>query len=142
MDNYRSVGSTMDNYVARMETTDHYIIRAKLWQLHLFSHPQSPNLANMQSLRTLELSVRLNWPEIEEVEGHNPLNDAMRSLATALRTVEHLILNLKIWDTDDLEHFVDSPVLNRPLKLLGEGLPALRDFVVRHRVFHTLLLTA
>ncbi|KAJ7733964.1 hypothetical protein B0H16DRAFT_158069 [Mycena metata] len=98
------------------------------------SQPESPNLARMESLGTLELSVELDWDEIEEVGGqdqHNPLNDAMRSLATAPHTVEHLILNLKIRDSYHLKQFVDSPVLDRPLERLEEGLPELRDVVVR-----------
>ncbi|KAJ7805009.1 hypothetical protein B0H14DRAFT_3883170 [Mycena olivaceomarginata] len=96
----------------------------------IFSHDENPNLEKMQSLRTLEISVELDWGEIEEVEGqdrHNPLNDAMRSLDTAPHTVEHLVLNLEIWNPDDLYHFMESGSLEH----LGEDRAALRDVVVR-----------
>ncbi|KAJ7025637.1 hypothetical protein C8F04DRAFT_1127600 [Mycena alexandri] len=98
----------------------------------VFSHLESPNLEKMQGLRTLEISVTLNWGEIEEVgeQGqHNPLNDAMRTLDTAPHTVEHLVLNLNIWNPDELFRFMGSASLEH----LGEGLPALRDVVVRLR---------
>ncbi|KAJ7327566.1 hypothetical protein DFH08DRAFT_884761 [Mycena albidolilacea] len=96
----------------------------------VFSLDETPNLEKMQSLRTLEISVELDWGEIEEVEGegrHNPLNDAMRSLDTAPHTIEHLVLNLKIWDPDELYHFTGSVSFAH----LAEDRPALRDVVVR-----------
>ncbi|KAJ7436289.1 hypothetical protein B0H11DRAFT_2365126 [Mycena galericulata] len=67
----------------------------------IFSHPENPDLSKMQHLRTFEISVELDWEEIEEVGGqgrHNPLNDAIRTLYTVPHTVEHLILNLSIWN--------------------------------------------
>ncbi|KAJ7120308.1 hypothetical protein C8R44DRAFT_174254 [Mycena epipterygia] len=94
----------------------------------VFSHDEYPNLEKMQGLRTLEISVRLDWGEIEEVEGqgrHNPLNDAMRTLDTAPHTVEHLVLNLNIWNPDDLSYFMSAS-----FEHLGDR-PALRDVVVR-----------
>ncbi|KAJ7627509.1 hypothetical protein DFH06DRAFT_1141677, partial [Mycena polygramma] len=94
----------------------------------VFSHDESPNLEKMQGLRTLEITVRLDWDEIVEVEGegrHNPLEDAMRSLDTAPHTVEHLILNLEMWNPDYLYHFTDIAQLQQ----LGEDWPALRDVV-------------
>jgi hypothetical protein len=84
----------------------------------------------MQGLRTLEISVELDWDEIEKVEGqgrHNPLNDAMHTLDTAPHTVEHLVLNLNIWNPDELYHFTESVSFAH----LGEDRPALRDVVVR-----------
>ncbi|KAJ7884431.1 hypothetical protein B0H13DRAFT_2667010 [Mycena leptocephala] len=104
-----------------------------------FSHTESPNLGNMQGLRTLEVSVELDWDEIEEVEEedsegrHNPLNDAMRSLNTAPH-VEHLILNLNIWNPDQLFHFMGSyEVRSTSFEDFGEDRQALRDVVVRIR---------
>ncbi|KAJ7629303.1 hypothetical protein B0H17DRAFT_1150655 [Mycena rosella] len=94
----------------------------------IFSHPENPNLEKMQGLRTLEISVSLDWEEIEEVGGqgrHNPLNDAMRTLDTASHNIEHLIFNLKIWNPDDLSYFMES------VSHLEEDRPALRDVVVR-----------
>jgi hypothetical protein len=94
------------------------------------AHHENPNLEKMQGLRTLEISVELDWDEIEEVEGqgrHNPLNDAMRTLDTAPHTVEHLVLNLNIWNPDELYHFTESVSFAH----LGEDRPALRDVVVR-----------
>ncbi|KAJ7454293.1 hypothetical protein B0H11DRAFT_2200653 [Mycena galericulata] len=94
-----------------------------------FSHDENPDLEKMQGLRTLEISVELDWHEIEEVQGqeqHNPLNDAMRALHTAPHTIEHLILNLNIWNPNELYHFMESV----SFKHLGER-PALRDVVVR-----------
>ncbi|KAJ6559996.1 hypothetical protein B0H19DRAFT_1260661 [Mycena capillaripes] len=76
----------------------------------IYSHDESPVLEKMQGLRTLEISVSLGWDEIE-VEGqdrHNPLNDAMRALDTAPHTVEHFVLNLNIWNPDQLFHFMES----------------------------------
>jgi hypothetical protein len=93
----------------------------------------------MQGLRTLEVSVELDWDEIEEVEEedsegrHNPLNDAMRSLNTAPH-VEHLILNLNIWNPDQLFHFMGSyEVRSTSFEDFGEDRRALRDVVVRIR---------
>ncbi|KAJ7723051.1 hypothetical protein B0H16DRAFT_1737417 [Mycena metata] len=80
----------------------------------LYSHDRGPNLEKMQRLRTLEIS-------------DNPLNDAMRALATAPPTVEHLILNLDIYNPDELPNFMGSATVSH----LGEGLPALRDVVLR-----------
>ncbi|KAJ7736416.1 hypothetical protein B0H16DRAFT_1730756 [Mycena metata] len=104
-----------------------------------FSHAESPNLENMQGLRTLEVSVELDWDEIEEAEEedgegrHNPLNDAMRSLNTAPH-VEHLILNLNIWNPDQLFHFMGSyEVRSTSFEDFGEDRQALRDVVVRIR---------
>jgi hypothetical protein len=103
------------------------------------AHTESPNLGNMQGLRTLEVSVELDWDEIEEVEEedsegrHNPLNDAMRSLNTAPH-VEHLILNLNIWNPDQLFHFMGSyEVRSTSFEDFGEDRQALRDLVVRIR---------
>ncbi|KAJ7077939.1 hypothetical protein C8R44DRAFT_755021 [Mycena epipterygia] len=104
-----------------------------------FSHTESPNLENMQGLRTLEVSVELDWDEIEEAEEedgegrHNPLNNAMRSLNTASH-VEHLILNLNIWNPDQLFHFMGSyEVRSTSFEDFGEDRQALRDVVVRIR---------
>ncbi|KAJ7494399.1 hypothetical protein B0H11DRAFT_2190688 [Mycena galericulata] len=103
--------------------TYHLILRS------IFSLDVNPDLEKMQGLRTLEISVNLNWGEIEEIEGqgqHNPLNDAMHALDTASHTVEHLVLNLNIRNPDELHHFMES--------LSFEQLrdrPALRDVVVR-----------
>jgi hypothetical protein len=94
------------------------------------AHHESPNLEKMESLRTLEISVTLNWVEIEAVVGqgqHNLLNDAMRTLDTVPHTVEHLVLNLNIRDPDELSHFTGSVSFEH----LGENCPALRDVVVR-----------
>lgn len=103
------------------------------------AHTESPNLENMQGLRTLEVSVELDWDEIEEVEEedsegrHNPLNDAMRSLNTAPH-IEHLILNLNIWNPDQLFHFMGSyEVRSTWFEDFGEDRQALRDVVVRIR---------
>ncbi|KAJ7723050.1 hypothetical protein B0H16DRAFT_1788151 [Mycena metata] len=93
-------------------------------------HAGSPNLEKMQRLRTLEISVELNWTEILQLAGQgedNPLNDAMRALATAPPTVEHLVLNLDIYNPDELPNFMGSAVLND----LDEGLPALQDVALR-----------
>ncbi|KAF7372031.1 hypothetical protein MVEN_00061400 [Mycena venus] len=95
----------------------------------IFSHPENLDLQKMQGLRTLEISVRLNWEEIEEVAGqgqHNPLNDAMRTLETAPHSVEHLVLNLNICNPDDLSHFMGFASFEH----LGDR-PALQDVVVR-----------
>ncbi|KAJ7483804.1 hypothetical protein B0H11DRAFT_2231950 [Mycena galericulata] len=95
----------------------------------IFSHPENPDLSKMQHLRTFEISVELDWEEIEEVGGqgrHNPLNDAMRTLRTAPHTVEHLILNLSIWNPDELHHFTEFVSFEH----LGDR-PGLRDVVVR-----------
>ncbi|KAJ6567709.1 hypothetical protein DFH09DRAFT_1155967 [Mycena vulgaris] len=99
----------------------------------VFSHDENPILEKMQGLRTLEISVRLDWDEIEEVEEedgdpgrHNPLIDAMRTLDTAPHTVEHLVLNLKIWNPDQLFHFMESASFEH----LEDRSP-LRDVVVR-----------
>ncbi|KAJ7829271.1 hypothetical protein B0H14DRAFT_2810298 [Mycena olivaceomarginata] len=84
----------------------------------------------MRGLRTLEISVTLDWEEIQEVGGqgqHNPLNDAMRTLDTAPQNVEHLVLNLNIWNPSELSYFM------RSMSRLGEDRPALRDVVVRIR---------
>ncbi|KAJ7042865.1 hypothetical protein C8F04DRAFT_1251684 [Mycena alexandri] len=93
----------------------------------VFSHDESPNLEKMQVLRTLEISVTLDWRKIGGQGQHNPLNDVMRTLDTAPHTVEHLILNLNSHNPDELFDFMESPSLEH----LGEGLPALRDVVVR-----------
>ncbi|KAJ6465009.1 hypothetical protein C8R45DRAFT_1079999 [Mycena sanguinolenta] len=96
----------------------------------VFSQPENLNLEKLQGLRTLEISVSLDWDEIEEVDGqgrHNPLNDARRTLDTAPHNVEHLVLNLKIWDPDDLSNLMEAT------SDLGEDRPALRDVVVRIR---------
>jgi hypothetical protein len=69
------------------------------------AHNENPNLEKMQDIRMLEISVKLDWGEIEEVEGqgeHNPLDDAMRTLDTAPHPVEHLVLNVNIWNPDEL----------------------------------------
>ncbi|KAJ7044385.1 hypothetical protein C8F04DRAFT_1174816 [Mycena alexandri] len=93
---------------------------------------QTTNLRSMPSLRTLELSVELEWAEIHEAQGrYNPLNDVTRTLTTAPQTVEHLILNLQIRHSDDWERFLDYPLRDHPLEGLGERRPALRDVVVR-----------
>ncbi|KAF7364756.1 hypothetical protein MVEN_00345500 [Mycena venus] len=95
----------------------------------VFSHHENPNLEKMLGLRTLEISVTLDWEEIEEVGGqgqHNPLNDAMRTLDTAPHTITHLVLNLNIWNPDELSCFGSTP-----FKHLGEDRPALQDVVVR-----------
>ncbi|KAF7371631.1 hypothetical protein MVEN_00018600 [Mycena venus] len=94
----------------------------------IFSHPDNLDLQKMQGLRMLEISVRLNWDEVEEVDGHaqhNPLNDAMRTLETAPHSVKHLILNLNICNPDDLSHFMGFASLDH----LGDR-PALQDVVV------------
>lgn len=103
------------------------------------AHTESPNLENMQGLRMLEVSVELDWDEIEEAEEedgegrHNPLNDAMRSLNTAPH-VEHLILNLNIWNPDQLFHFIGSyEVRSTSFEDFGEDRQARRDVVVRIR---------
>jgi hypothetical protein len=93
------------------------------------AHQEIPDLSKMQGLRTLEISVKLDWDEIVEVGGqgrHNPLNDAMRTLDTAPHSVEHLILNLKIYNPDQLSHFMEYSFED-----LGEDRSALRDVVVR-----------
>ncbi|KAJ7263820.1 hypothetical protein C8J57DRAFT_1718841 [Mycena rebaudengoi] len=95
-----------------------------------FSHNQRPNIEKIQGLRTLEISVMLDWEEIVEARGqgrHNPLKDAMRTLGTASPSVEHLILNLNIWNPDEMSHFMRFAALRR---LAGDR-PALRDVVVR-----------
>ncbi|KAJ6508557.1 hypothetical protein C8R45DRAFT_446630 [Mycena sanguinolenta] len=95
----------------------------------IFSHPENLDLQKMQGLRTLEISVKLDWEEIEEVEGqgrHNPLDDAMRTLETAPRSVEHLVLNLSIWDPANLCNFTESMSFEHL-----EHRPGLRDVVVR-----------
>ncbi|KAJ7470892.1 hypothetical protein FB451DRAFT_1368087 [Mycena latifolia] len=103
----------------------------------IFSHQETLNLEKMKGLRTLEISVTLDWDEIEEVEGqgrHNPLNDAMRTLDTAPHNVEHLVLNLNIWNPDELFHFMGSTSFgSTSFEHLGEDHPALRDVVVRIR---------
>ncbi|KAJ7637236.1 hypothetical protein DFH06DRAFT_1138871 [Mycena polygramma] len=101
----------------------------------VFSFDESPNLEKMQRLRTLEISVILDWEEIQEVEGegrHNPLNDAMRSLDTATHNVEHLILNLEMWNPDYLTYFTESyfPRFMSLCRLKDER-PALLDVVMR-----------
>ncbi|KAJ7488533.1 hypothetical protein B0H11DRAFT_1913018 [Mycena galericulata] len=76
-----------------------------------FSHDENPNLEKMEGLRTLEISVLLDWREIEELAGQeqlNPLNDAMRTMDTAPPTVEHIILNVNIYNTDELSYFTQS----------------------------------
>ncbi|KAJ7762073.1 hypothetical protein B0H14DRAFT_3510856 [Mycena olivaceomarginata] len=96
----------------------------------IFSFDENPILEKMQGLRTLKITVSLDWDEIEELEGqgrHNPLNDAMRTLDTAPHTIEHLVLNLNIWNPDQLFHFMQSTALEN----LGEDRSALRDVVVR-----------
>ncbi|KAF7357727.1 hypothetical protein MVEN_00818600 [Mycena venus] len=101
----------------------------------VFSHHENPNLEKMLGLRTLEISVTLDWEEIEEVEGqgrHNLLNDAMRTLDTAPHTVEHLVLNLNIWNPDELSYFMGSTSFgSTSFDDLGEDRPALQDVVVR-----------
>ncbi|KAJ7743628.1 hypothetical protein B0H16DRAFT_1889906 [Mycena metata] len=95
-----------------------------------YSHTGSPNLGKMQRLRTLEISVELNWMDILEVAGQgldNPLDDAMLALATAPPTVEHLVLNLEIDNPNELHHFMGPATLNH----LGETLPALHDVAIR-----------
>ncbi|KAJ6577873.1 hypothetical protein B0H19DRAFT_570481 [Mycena capillaripes] len=95
-----------------------------------FSIQEHPNLEKMQGLRMMEISVRLNWAEIEEVEGqgqHNPLNDAMRTLDTAPHNVEHFVLNVNIWNPYELSYFTESLSFDH----LEEDRPALRDVVVR-----------
>ncbi|KAJ7743627.1 hypothetical protein B0H16DRAFT_1561138 [Mycena metata] len=109
------------------------VINVEIYHLSffsLYSHDGGPNLEKMQRLRTLEISVQLDWTEIQESGSpgeDNPLNDAMRALATAPPTVEHLILNLDIYDPDELPNFMGSATVSH----LGEGLPALRDVVLR-----------
>ncbi|KAJ7866017.1 hypothetical protein B0H14DRAFT_3595219 [Mycena olivaceomarginata] len=96
----------------------------------IFSFDKNPILEKMQGLRTLKITVSLDWDEIEELEGqgwHNPLNDAMRTLDMAPHTIEHLVLNLNIWNPDQLFHFMQSTALEN----LGEDRSALRDVVVR-----------
>ncbi|KAF7357733.1 hypothetical protein MVEN_00819200 [Mycena venus] len=101
----------------------------------VYSQPENPNLEKMQGLRTLEISVRLDWGEIEEFEGqgrHNPVNDAMRTLDTAPHTVEHLVLNLNIWNPDELSYFIGSTSFgSTSFDNLGEDHPALQDVIVR-----------
>jgi hypothetical protein len=102
---------------------------AKLTWVHI-ANDENPDLEKMRGLRTLEISVTLDWEEIEEFEGqgqHNPLNDAMRTLDTAPQNVEHLVLNLNIWNPGQLSYFMGS------MSRLGEDRPALRDVVVRIR---------
>ncbi|KAF8209091.1 hypothetical protein K438DRAFT_257660 [Mycena galopus ATCC 62051] len=95
-----------------------------------FSIPERPNLRKMQGLRMLEISVRLDRDEIEEADGqdrHHPLNDAMRSLDTAPHSVRHFVLNLNIWNPDQLSYFTESTSFDR----LGKDWPALQEAVVR-----------
>ncbi|KAJ7700867.1 hypothetical protein B0H17DRAFT_1176719 [Mycena rosella] len=96
----------------------------------VFSYHENPNLEKMQGLRTLEISVRLDWGEIEEVDGqgrHNPINDAMRTLATAPNNIEHFILNLNIWNPNELSYLMES-VLFWPFE---DDRRAMWDVVVR-----------
>ncbi|KAJ6484391.1 hypothetical protein C8R47DRAFT_1131257, partial [Mycena vitilis] len=96
-----------------------------------FSLDKNLNLEKMRRLRTLEISVILEWEEEEIQETGdqgNPFNDAMRSLNTAPQTVEHLILNLEISNPHDLTHFMDQESVS--LHHLGENRPTLRDVVV------------
>ncbi|KAJ7431678.1 hypothetical protein B0H11DRAFT_2261549 [Mycena galericulata] len=93
------------------------------------AHDENLDLEKMHGLRTLEISVSLDWGEIEEINGqgqHNPLNDAMRTLDTAPHTVEHIILNLNIWDPDELDYFTEYGLFEH-----FANRPALRDVVVR-----------
>ncbi|KAJ7779946.1 hypothetical protein B0H16DRAFT_1878544 [Mycena metata] len=88
------------------------------------------NLEKMQALRALEISVIL----VDDVNRfaqtqRNPLIDAMRTLGTAPDGVEHLVLNMNIWDPDKLPQLMQPA--SRELERLGENLPALRDVVVR-----------
>ncbi|KAJ6472438.1 hypothetical protein C8R45DRAFT_411433 [Mycena sanguinolenta] len=100
---------------------------------HLFvrsvtSHQEVLDLGKMQGLRTLEISVELDWEELEELEMEgNPLDDAMRTLDTAPHSVEHLVLNLNIWNPAQLSYFTDSV----PFNDLEKDRPALQDIVVR-----------
>ncbi|KAJ7237965.1 hypothetical protein C8J57DRAFT_1528953 [Mycena rebaudengoi] len=107
-----------------------YVETYHLYFWSIFSHHENPNLEKMQRLRTLEISVSLDWDELVEIEAqgrHNQLDDAMRTLDTAPHNVEHLVLNLNIWDPDDLSYFTEPVSFGR----LGEDRPALRDVVVR-----------
>jgi hypothetical protein len=56
---------------------------AKLtWGTFHIAYQGNLNLVKMQGHRTLEISVELDWEEIEEVGSqsqHNPLKDAMRT---------------------------------------------------------------
>jgi hypothetical protein len=93
--------------------------------------PETPNLEKMVGLRTLEISVELDWAEIQENGGQgNPLNDVMLTLDTAPHNVQHFVLNLNIWDPDALSNFTEFMSFGR-LGHLGEDRPALRDVVVR-----------
>ncbi|KAJ7835252.1 hypothetical protein B0H14DRAFT_3707109 [Mycena olivaceomarginata] len=108
------------------------IIRSLVYAGQAQPHPFDKNtiLEKMQGLRTLKITVSLDWDEIEELEGQgwrNPLNDAMRTLDTAPHTIEHLVLNFNIWNPDQLFHFMQSTALEN----LGEDRSALRNVVVR-----------
>ncbi|KAJ7237164.1 hypothetical protein C8J57DRAFT_1247410 [Mycena rebaudengoi] len=91
-----------------------------------FFHHEILNLEKMQGLRTLEISVSLDWDEIVEVDGQVRLDDAMCTLNTAPHNVEHLVLNLNIWNPGEPPHFMGSVSFEQ----LGER-TALRDVVVR-----------
>ncbi|KAJ6452071.1 hypothetical protein C8R45DRAFT_945869 [Mycena sanguinolenta] len=84
----------------------------------------------MKGLRTLEISVELEREELREfgIDG-NPLEDAMRTLDTAPHSIEHLILNLNIWNLAHLSYFTDSILFED----LEKDRPGLQDVVVRIR---------
>ncbi|KAJ7254624.1 hypothetical protein B0H12DRAFT_1289384 [Mycena haematopus] len=127
---HTTVNENTINLVQQLLDSAVYVETYHLTFWSIFSHDETPNLEKMQGLRTLEISVELDWEEIVEVEGEgrrNPLNDMMRTLSTVPHNVEHLVFNLDIWNPDDLCYFMESA----PFAHLGEDRPALRDVVVR-----------
>ncbi|KAK7055322.1 hypothetical protein R3P38DRAFT_1351979 [Favolaschia claudopus] len=126
------------NYLPTTDLISQMLEEAVAVEVYHLVHPsifryeglETHSLARMKHLRTLEFSVELDYEELTD-SGHderdNALLDVLCILDTAPSSVEHLILNLKIYNPQELHMTLDSGLLER----FGKDLPALQDVVVR-----------
>ncbi|KAJ7766174.1 hypothetical protein B0H16DRAFT_387554 [Mycena metata] len=135
----RHLRTTVDANVAR------YVQRLLDGAIHIESYDvaiagglyleETPNLEQIQSLRTLEVSVELEWYALEAaMRGDpldNPLDNAMYTIGTASPSLEHLVLNLGVQGVIKITTILSCFMGSAALENLGEGFPALRDVVVR-----------